>query len=318
VIKVSVVVPCYDRLDLLARTLRACFGQKADGGMALPAYEILVADNHAEQRAVATIAKLLPESPVPLRHIDAGVRNIARARNRGVAAVEGSLIAFVDDDEAPESHWLARLFACLERTGADAAFGPKYPVWQSGKPPRWDQEGLYYTTDFGLPADSEINVLGWRPPRGRGLGTGNSMLRRATCLPGDQPFDEVLGETGGEDSDLFFRLARAGRRFVWCPTAAVHEFVEVRRMEPSYMRARLFRSGQHSVQSRMAVSPHPIRSLLEGVAIGAGQITIHGALALLTGEIFSHSRVSHRFGIAKGMGKLSFAASKSFLPDANP
>jgi len=68
----------------------------------------------------------------------------------------------------------------------------------------------------------------------------------------------------------------------------------------------------------MAVSPHPIRSLLEGVAIGAGQITIHGALALLTGEIFSHSRVSHRFGIAKGMGKLSFAASKSFLPDANP
>jgi succinoglycan biosynthesis protein ExoM len=63
---VSVVIPCYDRLALLERTLRACIEQKVNVG-----WEIVVADNHPDQLAAALVAGL--PSPVPLRHVQAGV-----------------------------------------------------------------------------------------------------------------------------------------------------------------------------------------------------------------------------------------------------
>jgi glycosyltransferase involved in cell wall biosynthesis len=173
---VSVVILCYDRLALLERTLRACFAQDPPGD---PGWEILVCDNHAEELARPLVERLLPDAPVKLRYLPAPARNIARARNVGVAAAEGRFVAFVDDDEAPEPGWLAAIVACLDRTGADAAFGPKLPVFESGAPPHWDPQALHYTTDFAVPADTPIGRVG---RRGRVLGAGNSIMRVATCL----------------------------------------------------------------------------------------------------------------------------------------
>ena len=158
--EVSVVIPCYDRLALLERTLRACFTQVVPG----VAWEIVVADNHPDRMAASLVAGLA--SPVPLRHVEAGERNIALARNRGIAAAHGKLIAFVDDDEAPEPGWLLAHLNCLNRTKADASFGPKFPVFEGGSAPAWDPTGGYYTTDFGLPVDAEIRPLDWWPPAG--------------------------------------------------------------------------------------------------------------------------------------------------------
>jgi len=315
-VAVSIVVPCYDRLDLLERTLRACLAQQAPG----LSYEILVADNHAEQRALGLVTRLMQEglvqeglageTAVALRHVPAPARNIALARNRGVAAARGALIGFVDDDEAPEPDWLAQHVACLQRTGADASFGPKHPEFEGGAAPAWDPQGWFYTVDFGLPADSEIRPLDWWPVRGRGLGTGNSMLVRARCLGGPAPFDERYGRAGGEDTRLFFGLARQGRRFVWCPAARVHEFNSAARLTPEYMHARLQRSARHSAQCRLAVSERRWVTRLVTLAVGLAQVSAHGALWLAT------RRMQHWFGIGKGIGKLTAQRGLDFIPEA--
>jgi glycosyltransferase involved in cell wall biosynthesis len=305
-VEVSVVVPCYDRLDLLERTLRACLRQIVPPTLR---FEIVVADNHAGQLAKNVVARLAETTHRPLRHVPAPARNIARARNRGVEAAVGRLIGFVDDDEAPEPDWLASHYACLTRTGADASFGPKYPEYEGGQPPLWDPHGWFYTVDFGLPADTEIRPLDWWPIRGRGLGTGNSMLRRESCLVGPRPFDENFGRSGGEDTRLFFGLARAGKRFVWCPSARVREFNVAARLTPEYMRARLQRSARHSAQCRLAVSDHRATTWLTTVAIGAGQFAVHGVLWLAT------RRMKHWFGISKGLGKMTSGRSLDFVPE---
>ena len=259
---VSVVIPCYDRLELLERTLRACVEQHVNVG-----WEIVVADNHPDRLAAALVAGF--SSTVPLRHVAAGVRNIATARNRGIAEAAGAMIAFVDDDEAPEPGWLAAHLACLDRTGADASFGPKYPVFEGGAAPAWDPEGAFYTTDFRLPADTEIRPLDWWPPQARGLGTGNSMLRRASCLAGPEPFDEAFGRAGGEDTMLLLGLAKAGRRFVWCPEAKVSEFNEAGRLSAGYMAKRVQRSARHSAAVRLAISD---RKLMTRLGNGGGRL----------------------------------------------
>ena len=298
---VSVVIPCYDRLALLERTLRACFTQQAD-----VAWEIVVADNHPARLAAPMVAGLA--SPVPLRHVEAGERNIATARNRGIAAAEGALIAFVDDDEAPEPGWLAAHLACLQRTGADASFGPKYPVFEGGAAPSWDPDGSFYTTDFRLPADAEIRPLDWWPPQARGLGTGNSMLRRATCLAGPGPFDEVFGRAGGEDTMLLLGLAKAGRRFVWCPDAKVSEFNEAGRLSRGYMSKRLQRSSRHSAAVRLAISDRKMVTRVGTMAIGLAQLGVYGALWAATRQ------PRHAMKVSKGLGKLG-VGEFDFVPE---
>jgi succinoglycan biosynthesis protein ExoM len=297
---VSIVVPCYDRMALLERTLRACFTQRLRNGLG---WEILVCDNHPDQLSRALVESLQAAAPVPLRYVPAPARNIARARNVGVSASSGRYVAFVDDDEAPDDGWLDSYYACMERTGADAAFGPKYPIFATGAPPAWDKQALNYTTDFKVPADTQIGRVG---RSGRVLGTGNSIMRVATCLNAAKPFDERLGAADGEDTDLYFRLLKLGRRFVWCPDATVQEVMPESRLSFDYMRARLHRGSRTSARCRMNASDHKTATHLMLTAVGLAQVAVHGALFALTGEFATANRVRHRLGLARGLGKLTY------------
>jgi glycosyltransferase involved in cell wall biosynthesis len=294
------MIPCFDRIDLLERTVRACFKQSLPDGLQ---WEILVCDNHPDQLSRALIEALQPQSPVPLHYLPAPARNIARARNVGCAAAQGRYVAFVDDDEAPEPGWLASYYACMERTGADAAFGPKYPVFASGRPPEWDPEAVNYTTDFKVPADTQIGRVGrW----GRVLGTGNSIMRVATTLNEPKPFNEQIGAADGEDTQLYFRLLKAGRRFVWCPDAVVYEVMPESRLSFTYMRLRLKRGSQTSARCRLSVSDNKIATHALLLAAGLAQVAAHAVLFIVTGEFRDPHRVTHSLGIARGLGKLTY------------
>lgn len=307
--RLSVVIPCHDRMDLLARTLHALAAQRLPEGTD---WEVVVADNHPDALARPLVEGFA--APVPFRHVVATPhRNIAAARNRGVAAARGEFIAFVDDDEAPEEGCLAAHLAALERTGADASFGPKFPVFEGGAAPDWDPEGEYFRTDLGLPADTRLNPLDWWHAGGRGVGTGNSMLRRATCLVGDTPFNETLGRAGGEDTLLFFTLAKQGRHFIWTPDARVEEMNQRGRLTPDYMRARLARSARHSALFRAAVSERKWAAWAMAWGIGAAQVAVHAPLYLLKRRGPPSAWMRHRFGIAKGLGKLGLGADLDFV-----
>lgn len=307
--RLSVVVPCHDRMGLLARTLHALAAQRLPDGTE---WEVVVADNHPDALARPLVEGLV--APVPFRHVAAEPhRNIAAARNRGVAAAGGEFIAFVDDDEAPEPACLAAHLAALERTGADASFGPKFPVFEGGAAPDWDPAGDYFRTDLALPADTRLNPLDWWHAGGRGVGTGNSLLRRATCLVGDAPFNETLGRAGGEDTLLFFTLAKQGRHFIWTPDARVQEVNQRGRISPDYMRARLARSARHSALFRAAVSDRRWAAWAMAWGIGAAQVAVHAPLYLLKRRGPPSAWMRHRFGIAKGLGKLGLGADLDFV-----
>jgi glycosyltransferase involved in cell wall biosynthesis len=301
----SVVVPCFDRMDLLSRTLEALAAQRLPAGTAM---EVIVADNHPEARAREVAARFGAVHVAARPH-----RNIAAARNRGVEAARGRYIAFIDDDEAPEPDCIAAHLALLERTGADASFGPKEPAFETGAPPDWDPQGYYFRADLGLPDGTALDPLAWWHGGGRGLGTGNSMMRRATCLAEPLPFHEELGRAGGEDTELLFRLARQGRRFVWCAGARVVEMNLAGRLTPDYMRDRLARSARHSAMYRMMYATHPIVTRLGIWTIGLGQVVVHGTLGVLLAGAAPSRRVRHRLGLAKGLGKLGLGQGLDFV-----
>jgi glycosyltransferase involved in cell wall biosynthesis len=311
-IDVSVVVLSYDRVHLLERTLRTCLDPRTAPGVR---FEILVVDNHPGLLAKDLVERLAATAPAPLTYLSDARRNVSIVRNLGVKASRGRYVAFIDDDEAPDPRWLSELFQCLERTGADAAFGPKLPQFEAGRPPDWDPQGWLYTLDFRMAADRELRLFGRLRRKGKGLGSGNAAFRVATCLDVAEPFSVAFGDGNGEDTHLLFRLALAGRRFVWCPTAIVREYIETDRTKPSYMITRMKRGSQHYAASRIATSSAKRLTQIRIALLGLAQFAVHAGLYLLGGEWLGRTRFAHRIGMAKGLGKLTWRAPIGFIDE---
>jgi O-antigen biosynthesis protein len=99
---ISVVICTRDRPDQLETCLRCL------GGQEYPRFEVVVVDNAPATDA----AKALVESGLAglaLRYVAEPRPGLSWARNAGIAAAGGDIIAWLDDDEEPDRHWLAGL-----------------------------------------------------------------------------------------------------------------------------------------------------------------------------------------------------------------
>jgi glycosyltransferase involved in cell wall biosynthesis len=125
----SVVVPAHNEADGLAATLEALAAQDVDA-----AYEVLVVDN-ASTDATATIARAYGVQVVAEPR-----RGVCRARQTGVDAARGEIIASTDADTVVPRDWLRRLDARLrDDPSLVAVAGPcRYadpPWWAAVFPP---------------------------------------------------------------------------------------------------------------------------------------------------------------------------------------
>ena len=121
--RISVLVPSYQRPDFLARCLASLAQQRR------PADEIFVVvrpTDHGTQAMVETQRALFPAGQ--LHQIEVTEPGIVAAENRGLAAATGDIVALIDDDaEAPED-WLERIAAHYADPKVAAAGGPCVPV----------------------------------------------------------------------------------------------------------------------------------------------------------------------------------------------
>jgi len=161
---ISVIIPAYNRAELIGETLRSLLNQT------LSAREIIVVDDGSTDGTADTVLEILkleeaeklkisegkpwPEFKI-LRQANAGP---GAARNRGLAEATGEFIHFFDSDDiaAPNKHEV-QLRALLE-TGADIAYGP----WVKGR------FGNVTTIEHGGRCEMEQPKVG---PKGARVGT---------------------------------------------------------------------------------------------------------------------------------------------------
>ena len=89
--KVSVIIPTYNRADLLPRAVDSVLSQTYDD------YEIIIVDDHSSDNTQDVIAKFSDSRLRSIRHRTN--RRQSAAINTGIANAGGEYIAFLDDDD---------------------------------------------------------------------------------------------------------------------------------------------------------------------------------------------------------------------------
>ena len=272
-LRVAVCVATYRRPEGLLRLLHALEAQEAVGGPV--EVTVVVVDNDAAGSARAICREAAAWLPLPLRYTVEKRRGIPQARNAALdAAGDVDFVAFIDDDVTPEPSWLASLLAMQSRSDADVVTGPCLACFVEPPAP-WLASGGFFD---GLRHDDGARLAT--------AYTHNVLVRGSLVAVGGARFDERFALTGGEDSELFGRLARAGARIVFCEDAVVHEWVPASRARASWILRRAFRTGasgtwieaSRGAGTRAAIAGHGLRclakagiTLLPGVSRGRAQ-----------------------------------------------
>ncbi|HEX9374353.1 MAG TPA: glycosyltransferase family 2 protein, partial [Roseiflexaceae bacterium] len=123
---ISVVICAYtmDRWAELRAAVESLRRQSA------PPREIVVVVDHNP----ALLDHARAELPGVTTMANAGPRGLSGARNSGVAASRGALVAFMDEDARAAPDWLARLAAGYADPCALGVGGAILPLWSDGRP----------------------------------------------------------------------------------------------------------------------------------------------------------------------------------------
>ncbi|MER6998664.1 glycosyltransferase [Streptomyces sp. NPDC000410] len=219
--RTTVVVATRERADQLARALDSLLAQDH------PDFGIVVVDN--APRTDATRELVEGKFADRVRYVKEPVPGLAAAHNRGIAAADGAVIAFTDDDVIADPHWLTAIaapFAEDPRTGCVT--------------------GLILPALLTTPAQILLESHGGfakgfaprtydpaRPPADEPLfpftagrfGSGANMAFRTRALKAVGGFDPATGTgtpaRGGDDLYAFVRILTAGHRLRYTPDALV-------------------------------------------------------------------------------------------------
>jgi glycosyltransferase involved in cell wall biosynthesis len=190
----SVVVPLYNKAQHITRTLQSVFAQTCQD------FEIVVVDDGSTDRS-ADVVNALEDPRLHLIQVPNG--GVSAARNRGIAAAQGRWVAFLDADDWYHPSHLATLASAIRAC-------PDANMVASGFR-NIDEDKLASFLGWAAEPDQPLERITDLPSRWMYAAvffTSSVAVQRAV-LNAVQPCF-VVGESHGEDLDLWFRLAEQG------------------------------------------------------------------------------------------------------------
>ena len=306
---VVVAVTTYLRPSDLAELLPV-LGEQADSVAGEYDVRIVVVDNDAAGSARAMVSR----DDSRLRYVCEPEPGIAAARNRALTeAADADVLVFIDDDERPSAHWLARLLETWRTTGAQAVAGPVLTEAPADLDP-WIEQGGFLNRNHraALPTGTQI----------ANAATNNLLLDLAEVRRTGLRFNIAFGLSGGEDT-LFTRMFVAGgARIVWDRDASVSEKIRPERLNRSWFLRRAFSYGSTDarVNAYLAATGGP-RARARAKSLGDGASRIAAGAGLATFGWMSRSYRRRAWGLQmlyRGVGLVAGGCGVSHLRYARP
>lgn len=194
--RISVVVCAYNAEPTIDECLEAALR------LDYPDYEVIVV-NDGSTDATAEIAR-----QYPVRLISTENRGLSSARNTGLDAARGEIVAYLDSDAYPDRHWLQYLANGFETADVVGVGGPNLP------PPGDGPIAACVARSPGGPAHVLLSdTVAEHIP-------GCNMAFRAGALREVGGFDPRF-MTAGDDVDMCWRLQGRGATLGFCAAALV-------------------------------------------------------------------------------------------------
>ena len=240
----SVIICTRDRAERLDSCLKAVLHQD------YPDFEVIVVDNVPVTDAVADLVarrNAAGTGGVPLRRVVERRPGLSWARNSGLHAASGRIVAYLDDDEHPDRHWLAELALGFSMGhGVTGVSGLVLPAVLETPAQRLYEQFGGHSKGRGLAAEvfdtaSHAKQHPLYPLPAFGVGASLAFDRAALIRIGG--FDVALGAgtpaRAGEDTAAIADLMLDGGTFVYQPGAVMwHEhregFAEIERQLDGY------------------------------------------------------------------------------------
>jgi len=203
-VRISVVIPTYQRPAKLRQCLEALAGQTMDPRL----WEVIVVNDGGPDSFQSLDPQLQSQLPLRLHTIEHG--GPAACRNAGVAISQGELVAFTDDDCVPLPGWLAELEAGLAQNRADAVGGQTLLIEPAPAGSRChDLLCRFLYEQLRLPTGDPYLLI------------SSNVIYRRQVLQELGGFDQAIRQAGGEDLELSHRVLAAGYRQRYWPKAQV-------------------------------------------------------------------------------------------------
>jgi GT2 family glycosyltransferase len=287
--RISVVVPTRGRPKALLDCVDALRGQEPPEG----GFEIVVVDDGDGVHGLTDEVRIVAgEGAGP-----------AAARNRGIDAARGEIIAFTDDDCRPSSRWLRELDAELRRGRAACVAGSTVNGMA--------EDVFAEASQLVLDAAHEHFSKGGEP----GFAASCNLAVRAAEIRALGGFDRRFRYA--EDRDLCARWLASGRRLAWAPGA---EVVHCRDMSLTRLvrQHAAYGRGAHAVYKRTGgagIMPIPqpgfVLTLVRKVHRARGRRLRLAALCSLSQAAYAVGYVLEAVATRWGLGTPACAADRS-------
>jgi len=285
---VSVILPTYNRCDLLPKALEKLLSQNATAE-----YEVIVVNNNSTDQT-QEIIEFFVQRDNRCRYVFEKKQGLSHARNAGVAVARAETVVFTDDDVEVRHDWIQQIHeAVLRYPDADYLGGRVSPLG-SDSLPAWAHLNL---APFGLQelGDEPFRVSKDRP---RCL-IGACLICRRRAFdkaglfnPETQRVKDGVGST--EDADWESKVWEYGGHGMYVPQIVCFTPLSESRLQKAYHRKWHAGHGKFNAKARRDEWSGKSRNLLDIPTYMYRQLieaALKGAIASAKGkraEAFEH------------------------------
>lgn len=241
----SVVLCTYNRAAELEKTLAALAAQRVPADVG---WELVLVNNNSTDETEKVCRRFAERAPMPVTYVFEPTQGLSQARNTGVAAARGEVIAFTDDDVSPPPDWVAKIAAIMNKPGLDGVGGRIVPIWPA-PPPAWLDLHLRFRLALLESTEPRVATLG-DEIRETGIRIyGANMAFRRQVFRDIGLFVTTLSAKGtklyrGGDTEFVRRAVGAGKTVIYDPDLVVGHRISPERMTRDYFRKWAFDSGE--------------------------------------------------------------------------
>jgi glycosyltransferase involved in cell wall biosynthesis len=207
--EISVVICTYNRSQNLRETLASVAKMEVPASLS---WELIVVDNNSTDSTRAVVEGFARTSGLNVRYVFEGKQGLSHARNAGVRAAHGKIIAFTDDDVYPQPDWLAVIWREFSLDLSLQVLSGRVELFNPGDlaiTVRREKERVAFRT-----VSDSFNLM-----------VGCNCAVRHELIDRIGNFDVNFGAgahfESAEDSDFFFRAWRSGGELIYEPSLFV-------------------------------------------------------------------------------------------------